>query len=247
MDRCPNDHPGRPKRSGAKKEKKKKKLAEVCGNAYFTIAAIDSPSCDDGIFFERTVSVQYLRIWPLGQGKGEDYLEIADSDSFIPGKVYTRVCYDQEFYADRALAYRARTLQEHILPPRVVGFIVDEVIWQCRCANSSESNPSFEGTESSTPTGKIPALRKIIFSPLIQTLDIQNDPLAVRTVIVEEYTSRKLTMSSDKLPAISGIAARIASDAESASMFGDYFAGLFRNYVFWMLTWQPLSIRAPWI
>jgi len=220
-------------------ERESKKMAEVYGNAYFTIAALDSSSCDEGIFFERTVSIQHLRIWPLKQGEGEDYLEIVDSDSLIPGGIYTRVCYNQDFYADRALAYRAWTLQEHILSPRVVGFTMDEVIWQCRCANSSESNPSFEGMESKTLAGKIPALRKINFFPHIQTMDIQNDPLAVWAAILEEYTSRKLTISSDKLPAISGIAAAITSDAESASIFGEYFAGLFRNHVFWMLTWQP--------
>ncbi|KAJ8113240.1 hypothetical protein OPT61_g4595 [Boeremia exigua] len=120
------------------------------------------------------------------------------------------------------LTSRAWALQEHALSTRVLHYTATELMFECRTSYRCECMPE-RRTRATTPA-------------LIPRAVASKDATAVWTAwhrIVEQYSSRKLTMPGDKLPAISGIASKIRKATHS-----EYIAGLWKNNLAFDLLWQ---------
>lgn len=124
---------------------------------------------------------------------------------------------------------RAWTLQEQILSRRLLFYTDKMLLWECdHCRLSEDLHPQMQGDSlypldmigSSSPEG-YPGLEVAL------TVDLWYCGL------VEDYTTRHLTFSRDKLVAISALAR-----ATSQRMRIRYFAGLWGNSIRYGLMWH---------
>lgn len=124
----------------------------------------------------------------------------------------------EEATTETHLASRAWAFQERLLPPRTIHFGDMGLFWECRSQISSEFLPD-----------ALSDLRgSILISPEQEPLDW--------TRIVSQYSRTALTYSSDRLPALSGIAAR------QHEVTGDkYLAGMWSSSLITQLPWYRLS------
>lgn len=144
----------------------------------------------------------------------------------------------RNFYRPRAfseatskshLAGRAWTFQERILPARTIYFGDNGLFWGCRSLRCAESAPDGDSGDDD-------------FSKYFSGTNLEDKPWRWDR-IVSDYSVCQLTYPSiDKLPALSGIAAR------QGGITGDqYLAGLWRNSLETRLCWlvEGLVHRRP--
>lgn len=120
------------------------------------------------------------------------------------------------------LTSRAWALQEHVLSTRVLHYTATELMFECRTSYRCECMPERK-TRITTPA-------------LIPRAVASKKASAIWTAwhhIVEQYSTRDLTMPGDKLPAISGIATKIRKATHT-----EYIAGLWKGNLAFDLLWQ---------
>lgn len=145
-----------------------------------------------------------------------------------------------------SLYTRAWCLQENLLSPRLLLFTKFEVVWQCQTTPFRRPDTSHVEYLYDNP-----ALRSSAFSRIPESISSSSSlPQDFRTspsreaerykawlAIVQNYTKRNLTVLSDRLPAISGVAQKF-QDA-----WGDeYCAGIWRRQFIASLTWRRKGI-----
>ncbi|CAI6338355.1 unnamed protein product [Periconia digitata] len=129
------------------------------------------------------------------------------------------------------LMTRSWTLQEHVLSTRVLHYTDTELLFECRTSFRCECRPSrkpYPTTPSFIPRA-ITKSRKT-FSAVWNAWHR----------IVEEYSKRDLTVETDKLPAISGIAKKIQGTTRS-----QYLAGLWEQNLASDLLWSTSLTALP--
>ncbi|KAI9856310.1 MAG: hypothetical protein M1813_009146 [Trichoglossum hirsutum] len=135
---------------------------------------------------------------------------------------------------------RGWCLQERILSRRVLHYTKDQMYWECQKHCAAEDGTVYD-----------------YFFRLKQSFDLRDhsgldiNPSSVFwrwCQVAVEYSNRKLTKQSDKLPAMSGLASEVARRT------GDqYLAGLWRSHLHVGLLWEstpgkmvrPSAFRAP--
>jgi hypothetical protein len=193
------------------------KMSEVYANAYLTVAATLSHSCSDGFLVpRRTVSSSPL----IMELNGERY----------PINV-RQVLSDEEA---NPLHARGWAFQELIVSPRVLSFAYDEIQWYCRTTQFCEC--SCPGQEFSFMHNHSYRKMRSTFHETWNRVRHGMSLLDLWYDFVEEYMEKKLTFSSDCLPAFSVLAKYFASDDT-----GRYFAGLWEKDLLHGLKW-----RRPW-
>jgi hypothetical protein len=120
------------------------------------------------------------------------------------------------------LSTRCWALQEHVLSTRVLHYTAAELLFECKTAYRCECSPE----SKSLPT--TPSL-----IPKAMASKKKDNIWQVWQRVVEQYSSRKLTVSGDKLPAISGIASQIRTATHS-----QYLAGLWTDNLVSDLLWS---------
>jgi hypothetical protein len=122
---------------------------------------------------------------------------------------------------------RAWVLQERLLSPCQLYFGASELEWKCQNRIVSENPVKYPSKPVWIATSNFLAL------PGNKWIDHWHE-------VIKHYTSLNLSFESDRLPAISGIAKRIAG-----SMNCDYLAGIWRNTLLEdLLWWKAPSV--PW-
>ncbi|KAK4239753.1 heterokaryon incompatibility protein-domain-containing protein [Achaetomium macrosporum] len=116
---------------------------------------------------------------------------------------------------DFPLLTRGWVLQERILSPRVLHFGSRELLWECNkesyCQCGTQQSDEHEFTK--------PALHAQKHS------DIHGDMQHYWRDLVEEYSRLSLTRSSDKLPAIAGLASDVSSHRGGAQYLAEGYFG----------------------
>lgn len=135
------------------------------------------------------------------------------------------------------LLSRAWALQERLLSYRMLHFTERELIWECQsgmfCECGGLSNMDAPLNASSSPW-----LPKALFNHIMKKNN-ESLPVSWWCFLVSEYSQRKLTRESDKLPALAGIVASI----QDAGM-GTYVAGLWQHNLPFYLCWQRTNISS---
>lgn len=145
-----------------------------------------------------------------------------------------------------AVFSRGWCLQERELSPRVLHYTRDRLLWECRECTASEDEPELES--KATNASLAPHLSRFRVLDDQQLYTYSNTQSGVTKQVhkwdkvVEAYSQKKLTVSSDKLPAISGVAAVIAKLHNAQD---DYLAGLWKNNLVHGLAWFPKRTTAP--
>lgn len=119
------------------------------------------------------------------------------------------------------LSQRGWTLQEQILPHRILHWGPHEVSWECRTMRATERRPlgkSKDSTRNSYATRTSP-------------MEVRNDWVG----LVENYSRRQLTVPSDKLPAISGLASSFQRNFSPPPV---YIAGIWYEAAVPYLGWH---------
>ncbi|OAL44435.1 HET-domain-containing protein, partial [Pyrenochaeta sp. DS3sAY3a] len=114
---------------------------------------------------------------------------------------------------------RAWVLQEQILAPRAVHFTENQIHWECEDLYANEVIP--------------------LGVPTVETRGIHEDPASLYPIwmqIIEEFSSRRITVDSDRLPALDGLASEFAQGLEVAK--STFIYGLWRNDLPRQLLWR---------
>jgi hypothetical protein len=124
-----------------------------------------------------------------------------------------------------SLSTRAWGFQERVLPPRTLHFAKHQMYFECNQGILGENGLQLEDRYHS-----------IHF--MDSTISEPQNTLCQWQDAIREYGTRRLTMSSDKLPALSGIA-QIFADR----LGDEYVAGLWRKSLIDGLFWQGVGVR----
>ncbi|KAJ4291721.1 hypothetical protein N0V90_009616 [Kalmusia sp. IMI 367209] len=197
-------------------------MADVYSNAVVTLAAVDSPDSDTGLFVSDPTRQTYFLACTLSSGES--------------GYVYARKSFKKLvmgfMHADRGpppgddfggvLQTRGWTLQELTLSPRILWFSAWELGWSCRTETACECDPIPTAQLLSRGAGRLTTTPRKDDPP----------PLWMWRDFVKVFTRRNLTHQTDRLPALTGIAT-----AMSKRISGRYFAGLWEGQLEKNLLW----------
>jgi hypothetical protein len=186
------------------------KMGDYYQNAYVTIAASASSSAQCGILIDRPM-VSHPHIFKITCNDGEDHSVIAQKRH--------RIQFPHVISDFGPLSERAWTFQENALSTRIIHFTDSEIIWECRTEIVSEDNWPIRDN----CTGLVQQL----------VCEAKEDPEACWRFLVRAYSARSLTFLSDKLTAISGIAAYLQQQTGY-----QYAAGLWQETLLMDLLWS---------
>lgn len=196
-------------------------MASVYSQAYLVIGADKSSHCHGG--FLTGNDRKEFKAEPLATVScGNDRKSVVYAQKDGPRK-------HGNIYNLEPLAYRAWTLQEHILASRMVHFTNSEIIWEC----SSHVCCECMGLDGSVP--KLDNI-KSQFHAYLRSEWSKSESLLIWFKIVSELLTRSITNQMDVLPCMSGIASVM-----QASGTGKYLAGLWAEHLPDCLLWVSYS------
>jgi hypothetical protein len=197
------------------------KMTTIYKNSHLTIAAVSAANSQQGFLKHRPEGLAGCKL--------NDTLE----DVFIRRE---RKGWYKELF-DAAYQSRAWCFQEQQLPPRIIYFGVEEIIWNCWHGWECEgSRTVFTPFSHGLPW---------LFSGWKGEKNIKLDVQATGWYeVVEVYSRKHLTFDEDKLPALSGLAAEVQKVTADI-----YLAGLWQkdliSGLLWSRSWdEPHMVRA---
>ncbi|KAG6994223.1 hypothetical protein G7Y79_00046g082740 [Physcia stellaris] len=202
-------------------------MGDVYANSLCNIAATWNLSSDDGCFPERN---------------GMDARDVIVSSNWTNHKPTTFRVVESRLWEDlinsAPLNKRAWVVQERLLAPRVLHFGRTQLAWECHELDACETYPAglpptqktthsiYKGLDPDTDGLRLQSMGDSRSAPNLHTYHLWNK-------IVTGYTAGELTMPSDKLVAISGVAKRM-----QALLQDEYLAGLWKGTLASGLLWM---------
>lgn len=177
-------------------------MHRIYSNSRVTIAVHEAISCKDGFLgeqsygqpsWQRTFTTKF---WLSGT-------DISNTRVSTHAKMHLRVGEPPHKMSEKPspLMHRGWTLQEAVLPRRIVHFTGAELVWECATRHFCECGH----VEGLTSDGGTPMVRTEIMCG--HEYDTREELVVDGWMrLVEKYTRRKLSHASDKLIAVSGIA-----------------------------------------
>jgi hypothetical protein len=220
-------------------------MNKVYLHSYCNISAADAEDSTKGLFRAR-------RLQLYGSMSVDVNLEGFESDSGLRKCIMTDAFLWLRNVADALLNRRGWVLQERLLSPRILHFCRDEIFWECREHAACESDP--KGSSS------VYKLMSYVFIKLWETGN--HGMLELRRqvphtpwlhfwyrVVVVLYSHMELSIPSDKLVALSGIAKHVMPRMSSTYVAGMWQERLERSLLWTVLhnatSTRPLFYRAP--
>lgn len=205
------------------------KMADIYQNSYLTIAATKSSNSAGGLFTTPDSRFKEHSFSVTDRGGRERSLHCRQSQNHWFGSSFLR----KEETPVPPLLQRAWVYQERVLSPRTLHFGHQEVLWECMSQTSCECSlwpqpeqacPRFDCRSQSRIRGWT-----------------AQDLVKEWHRAVSEYSTLALTKSSDRLPAIAGIARQM----QKLRRGEDYFAGLWRESCLEDLLWFHNCQQGP--
>lgn len=204
------------------------RMCFVYENAIITFVAPEASSSDVGLSISNprrgTVEVDFEMSHNSERRHGVVYVREA-----VPSQVFPLHVHRTNPSPKSIINTRAWTMQELLLSPRILWFGSAEIGWSCWSATACECQPrEYLDIEDRSPQShlmKISSSRKQIGKP-------NTDWGRTWCGLVEQYTSRRLTVATDRLPAMSGLAAAVGNHLPS-----NYLAGIWRSQLASQLLW----------
>lgn len=195
-------------------------MGYIYANAIYTIAAQGASNADIGLFPPKTPFDLQPRSCPLFTQRDAPSIYIkAEPPDWVAS------------VGESVLQQRAWVLQERLMSTRLIHFTQHTVFWECAELCASEFEPD------QTETGGLLTL-SVIFPPNEYEGNLAGKKESVMMEwmgILADYTERNLSVITDKFPAISAIAKRVAT------LTGDaYIAGVWKSRLFDGLLWTGM-------
>jgi hypothetical protein len=187
-------------------EKEAGRMAEIYRNSFLTIAATGAQNPHEGLFSTRKQDM--IKTVRIQRTRHRENMSRSAS-------------------ADFPLMKRAWAFQERYLPSRLLQFGPDEVSWEClegstcECGSSTRERMYFKKRDFFANC--ISAEMGLYEEPKVESL--------WRTIVIL-YSNLELTKSSDKLPALAGLAEYMRSPRND-----EYLAGLWKRSLVSDLLW----------
>jgi hypothetical protein len=223
-------------------------MAEVYGQSFCTLAALDSKDSTEGCQLVSDVqNIGTFLEFDSGDSQNDPCsyrIRIFEDGPREWHEEYGDNPYRHRNYGNHPLRTRAWTLQERELSRRNIHFGKDQMLWECRELKASTQLPwhhkkpedDFEQwpirnqlSENLAPGGSV-KMRDRWYE------------------LMEDYSFRRLTNETDKLPALSGLAQNFQHVVPQA----EYLAGIWSTHLPAALLWRtrytarrPLSYIAP--
>jgi hypothetical protein len=222
-------------------------MGDVYGRSYLTIAARGAANAAVGCFIPRKKELPPCRLeYQNGSIKGQMYVRDPD--------------YQLERIDQSPLDGRGWVFQERILSPRILYYGSQQLYWECTSATIRQDG-KFRDVDND---GLHHRAFKEVWDPNAaieprSMIDEDAKPLDANGAslgnlesmsrwyeVVHEYTRRKLTYESDKLPAIAGVAKQFHRKTGFL-----YVAGLWKENLITGLLWSrpvkdaPISSKSP--
>ncbi|KAF5630122.1 heterokaryon incompatibility protein [Fusarium sp. NRRL 52700] len=208
-------------------------MHRVYTEADCNLAAAASQDSSGGLFFKRQGLYGQCVVKSV-RGDVVDFL--VDEDLFL--KEINR----------SPLQTRAWVYQEWLMSKRTIHFAKSQVFWECdhlcACEVFPDGLPDCIGHDGKTSFAKKLGGAKHLSSRDVNAdaSRIGPDPFQLWSSIITQYTSRGLTKSDDRLPALSGIAKWLQPHLGSPG----YLAGLWNNSdLHRQLTWYTYKTKNP--
>lgn len=195
------------------------KMKDVFGGAFVTIASTWSGNSVQGCFSAREAEERV--VWQS---------RYRGLDGSSP-KIFARRVIDHEVFREQPLCNRAWAYQENLLSRRLIHFLPEEVRWECRATSKCECSLRDRGLRFREASYEMWSAGA---TPLPS--DTLGRYYATWYLLVAEFSRRHLSEASDKLPAISGLAALIQETSGSK-----YLAGLWSDDLIHGLLWTSLK------
>lgn len=198
-------------------------MGTVYRNCLVCIAADGATDSNGGLFMEgfphRNLDIACLRC-PKAATGSRSAIHIRDRSVLMTGHAFAHTRRTREHYESK-LDTRGWVFQEQALAPRTLHFTVAELAWDCAtCIQCECTVPPREISHQS----QLQACKRMVQYPAGPSSDHSESELPTRWAnFVELATQRSLTYESDRLHALSGIAAVISRPER-----GQFLAGLWK-------------------
>jgi hypothetical protein len=229
-------------------------MQQVYKNSHLSISALGAEDDDAGLFFDRDPAQVGVTVVHLKSSKNGDLRPYR----FELEKGWAwRLSWSPE-----PIISRGWVVQERLLPARVLHFGSKQVFWECREQNACEIHPKTvycHGDKSDDSEEERSNTKPHLWKQLLDAPDRRSveDPYIQLFVdwnaIMHTYSEAQLTVPTDKLVALSGLANDM-KQALNAIRPGNhrYLAGLWEEQLKEGLCWsvndrgrRPPSYRAP--
>ncbi|KAI1199185.1 heterokaryon incompatibility protein-domain-containing protein [Nemania serpens] len=222
-------------------ERESAQMGSIYRNAYLTLAATKSSSSTGGLF-AKTPDFEVSGTTPTG----EDYFLV------FREMIYHELSHSGSTASRFPLMTRAWVYQERMLSSRILHFGYYELFFECASASYCEcGNIGFLGYTDEIP---LPSAKLMYSSALESTYVLGREKLSNEAWVKEKsyyigriwrsqamfYSALALTVASDRLPAISGVARAFSEKTKSP-----YLAGLFKDTLLDDLLWATYNCRKP--
>jgi hypothetical protein len=201
------------------------KMGDIYNNATLTIAVVSNSSVGEG--FLQTIPRHSVTL-PYRCPDG------------ITGSVQVSTQKEVDLMQE-SLYTRAWCLQENLLSRRLLLYTDTEVIWQCQSIPMKRPDTNHVAYEKGDPELDSSPFRRLpvnIISPIRSSEKTESSSADVERYqiwryLVESYTRRRLTVASDRLPALAGIAQKFRE-----AWADEYYAGLWGRQFIPSLSWR---------
>ncbi|KAF2191137.1 HET-domain-containing protein, partial [Zopfia rhizophila CBS 207.26] len=214
-------------------ERESAKMAQIYQNAYLTIAATGSKHDSHGLLANRSPPEYVDFSMTMKNGRhGEVHAFLLPLEDAAHASSYCSLREDP-------LSSRGWALQERFLASRILHFATKQMFFECYCHMLSEDGFRVQGRFNSIHEDVHPSQVKQEGSSLSTLKARQYRGPWLWYSLLYSYYPRNLSKSSDKLPALSGIARTFEEKT------GDkYVAGLWRSQLIEGLIWQATGIQS---
>lgn len=228
-------------------------MADIYENSSLTICATWASNSDGGLFSDRHASRRDIEpslakalSTPFLVHKGEPpvFARLVIKQHFCNKEREHATSFDLPAVMDHdPLLTRAWCLQERMLSVRTLSFTLEEIVWECRTVRRCECAEADRGGVQTQAKRVLPFLSAgPLWSSSNDTLDLTD----AWQGIISTYSTMSLTYSSDRLPALTGLAHRFGELKGSISAGHDYLAGLWRQdlpkSILWYIRPRPGEI-----
>jgi hypothetical protein len=201
-------------------------MADIYENAFITIAATWSNDSNGGCFSRTRDLYKQQKLGDTGLYTGREMPKVPDNNSVIDdqwplltrqwvgspkGKIHIR------YTLIHSLSH-LHVFQERLLSPRMIHYTKDQLVWECRSAQLSESRKGDWTTDHKTAENKLE-----LHHPRIKTRC--DEPVVGWQALVNAYTALQFTNNSDLIPVLAGIVEREMSRRKHDL----YIAGMWKD------------------